>query len=336
MTVTDWPSRFGQHFEHQPVLITGGAGFIGSHLAEALLRLGAEVRILDDLSGGDEANLRAIAHATGRDPHFVQASINDEPALREVVSGCRYVFHQAALGSVPASVAEPAWFHQVNDAGTQQVLEAARQAGVKRLMFAASSAAYGNSEALPKRETMPVEPMSPYAATKVAGEALVRAYANSYDLDAVALRYFNIFGPRQNANSAYAAVIAAFAHAMLADKPTAIHGDGEQSRDFTFVDNVVEANLRAACAETDLSGQVLNIGTGRRISINLLHQQMNAALGRDQPPRYDPPRPGDVRHSQADITRTRQAIGFEPIVDLDTGLAQTLDWYRSQVPAKSP
>jgi nucleoside-diphosphate-sugar epimerase len=322
MALTNWPARHGDHFRGSRVLVTGGAGFIGSHLVEALLSLGAEVIALDDLSGGERANIEAAAEAAGAEPHFIEGSIGDPQTLREAMVGCRYVFHQAALGSVPASVAEPARFHAVNDTGTFNVLEAARQAGVERVLLAASAAAYGDDETIPKTEAMPTLPQSPYAATKVAGEAWLRAYAASYELDTVALRYFNIFGPRQNANSAYAAVIAAFANALLA---------GEQSRDFAYVDNVVEANLLAAHSEQLLAGAILNVGCGRRVTVNELLEQMRDALGMNVQPQHDPPRPGDVRHSLADLTRIRHALGYEPVVHLRDGLDQTLAWYRQQL-----
>jgi len=331
MTLTDWTAHHGNEFQSSRALVTGGAGFIGSHLTEALLSLGADVVVLDDLSGGERANVEAAAHAAGAAPTFMEGSILDETTLREAMTGCRHVFHQAALASVPASVAEPARFHAVNDVGTFRVLEAAREAGAERVMFAASSAAYGSDEALPKTETMAPEPMSPYAATKTAGESWLRAHGSSYELDTAALRYFNIFGPRQNANSAYAAVIAAFAKAMLTDQAATIHGDGEQSRDFVFIDNVVQANLLAARANQRLNGRVMNVGCGRRISVNQLHGQMASLLDRPDQPRYEAPRPGDVRHSLADLTRTEQTLGYEPLVGVKQGLEPTLEWYHENL-----
>src|SRR5688572_30878131 len=268
--LTNWHAFHGSHFAGARVLVTGGAGFIGSHLAEALATLGADVVVLDDLSGGDVGNLAGF----NRPPEFVQGSVLDRDLLVRLTAGCRYVFHQAALGSVPRSVEQPALFHEVNATGTLNVLGAAGRAGsVVRVMFAASSSAYGENP-VPWVETMPVLPVSPYAATKVAGEALLRAFSGSYGLDAVSLRYFNIFGPRQNANSAYAAVIAAFAKALLAGQRPVIYGDGSQSRDFTFVHNAVHANLLAARRVEPLSGEVINVGSGHRLSVNALAERM--------------------------------------------------------------
>jgi nucleoside-diphosphate-sugar epimerase len=322
---TDWPALHGNAFRSTHALITGGAGFIGSHLGGALVALGANVTVLDDLSHGSAANVPAGAR-------FVLGSILDPQALAEAMQGATHVFHQAALGSVPRSVEQPDLYLEVNVRGTQAVLAAARDAGVRRVMFAASSSAYGDTEELPKHEGMPARPQSPYAATKVAGEALLRAFSHSYDLDTASLRYFNIFGPRQNANSAYAAVIAAFASALLANTTPTIFGDGEQSRDFTHVDNAVHANLLAARRERPMRGEVLNVATGSRISVNHLAHTMAALVGRPHlRPTHLPPRTGDVLHSQASLALTQRELGYAPIVSLDEGLAETLGWYRSQL-----
>jgi nucleoside-diphosphate-sugar epimerase len=323
---TRWRELHGSHFDGARVLVTGGAGFIGSHLVEALVGLGARVVVLDDLSGGSADNLAGFADRI----EFVRGSIIDRAAVKRCTGGCRYVFHQAALGSVPASVEQPRLYHEVNAAGTLNVLEAARAAAVRRVMFAASSSVYGDNP-VPWVETMPMLPKSPYAATKAAGEALLRAYAGSYgDTDAISLRYFNIFGPRQNANSAYAAVIAAFAKAMLSEQRPVIYGDGEQSRDFTFVANVVHANLLAARRETRLDGEVINVGCGQQVTVNELAKVMADALSaRDVAPVHEPPRPGDLKHSFADLTRARQLLAYEPIVAFAEGLRCTTDWYRS-------
>ncbi|MDB5294150.1 MAG: biosynthesis protein WbpP [Phycisphaerales bacterium] len=323
--LTDWVALHGDAFKGRKALVTGGAGFIGSHLAEALFRLGAAVVVLDDLTGGAVDNLKHLPAV-----HFVRGSILDSNLLARCVAGCDVVFHQAALGSVPASVNHPRRYHEVNAGGTLNVLEAARLAGVRRVMFAASSSAYGDSEALPKVETMPVWAKSPYAATKAAGEAMLRAWSDSYGLDTVSLRYFNIFGPRQNANSAYAAVIAAFAKALLAGTAPVIYGDGEQSRDFTYVDNAVHANLLAARAPGRLGGVVLNVACGARVTVNELAAEMARRLGRpDLAASHQPDRAGDVKHSQADLSAARAALGYEPVVNFQAGLAATVDWYRS-------
>jgi nucleoside-diphosphate-sugar epimerase len=321
---TDWHRLHGDAFRGRRVLITGGAGFIGSHLAEVLFALGASVVVLDDLSGGSRANVAGFPSV-----ELVVGSILDAGLVARCSAGCRFVFHQAALGSVPASVEKPRLFNDVNTTGTLNVLEAARAAGVSRVMFAASSSAYGENP-VPWVETMPPMPKSPYAATKVAGEALLRAYSGSYGLDTAPLRYFNIFGPRQNANSAYAAVIAAFAKAVLAGKRPVIYGDGEQSRDFTYIDNVVHANLLAARRATPVGGEVINVGCGGQISVNELARKVAQMLGRpDLKPVYQPERAGDIKHSYADLARARSLLGFEPIASFDAGLEKTLAWYRS-------
>jgi UDP-glucose 4-epimerase len=322
---TNWLALHGEAFRGRRALVTGGAGFIGSHLATALVRLGCHVVVFDDLSGGSEANLR---HVPG--VHLIRGSILDSNLLARAIAGCDLVFHQAALGSVPGSVNQPRRYHDVNTSGTLNVLEAAKLAAVRRVMFAASSSAYGDSEVLPKIESMPVLPKSPYAATKVAGEAMLRAFAGSYGLDTVSLRYFNIFGPRQNANSAYAAVIAAFAKSILAGQQPTIFGDGEQSRDFTHVDNAVHANLLAARSARPLAGEVINVACGQRVTVTELAQQAAAALGRPElTPIYAAERAGDVKHSVADLTQAKELLGYQPIVPFAEGLRATLEWYRS-------
>jgi nucleoside-diphosphate-sugar epimerase len=321
-----WNSLHGDAFRGARALVTGGAGFIGSHLAEALVALGASVVVIDDLSGGDRNNLQSFGPV-----ELVEGTILDREVVARCTKGCRFVFHQAALGSVPRSVREPRLYNDVNITGTLNILEAAREAGVKRVMFAASSSAYGDNP-VPWVETLPVGAKSPYAATKVAGEAYFRAYSNSYGLDTAALRYFNIFGPRQNANSAYAAVIAAFAKAYIKGERPVIYGDGEQSRDFTFVHNAVHANLLAARREKPIQGVVINVGCGDRISVNQLAKEMADLLGRpDLKPLHEAERAGDIKHSFADLNRVRSVLGYEPIVQFREGLRQTVAWYRTVI-----
>lgn len=324
----DWKSLHGDHFRGVRALVTGGAGFIGSHLSEALCKLGAQVVVIDDLSGGSRENLKSFGPV-----EFHEGTILDCDLLAACTRGCKFVFHQAALGSVPRSVEHPRRYNDVNTTGTLNVLEAAREAKAERVMFAASSSAYGTNP-VPWIETMAPLPKSPYAANKLAGEGLLRAYASSYPLDTVSLRYFNIFGPRQNANSAYAAVIAAFASALLKGRRPTIYGDGIQSRDFTFVANAIHANLLAAAKTKPLAGEVINVGCADQISVNELASAMAAALGRPElKPVYEPPRAGDILHSFADLKRARELLGYQPIVNFQPGLEQTLAWYKSVIAA---
>ena len=304
-------------FHGATVLITGGAGFIGSHLARRLQALGASVRIIDDLSGGKRENL-----PTG--VGFLHESILNRQALDDLMRGCDFVFHQAAMVSVPESVADPARCAQVNIMGTELVLEAAVQAGVKRLMFAASAAAYGGAPKLPSREEHPPDSWSPYAASKVAGEQLLQAFARCFDISTVSLRYFNIFGPHQNPDSAYAAVISAFMKGLRAGVQPTIFGDGKQTRDFTYIDNVVHANLLAASSPRDFRGDIINIGTGLQISLLEVLDAMSKAMHMNVKPKFGPPRAGDVRHSVADISRARELLGYEPIIDFAAGIARTV------------
>jgi nucleoside-diphosphate-sugar epimerase len=321
---TNWRELHGDAFKNTRCLITGGAGFIGSHIAEALTALGASAIVIDDLSGGSTENLAHLPSV-----EFVEASILDADLLARCVAGCKFVFHEAALGSVPRSVEHPVLYNDVNTKGTLNVLEAARNANVRRVIFAASSSAYGENPN-PWKETMPVLPRSPYAATKVAGEALLRAYALSLNLDTCSLRYFNIFGPRQNANSAYAAVIAAFAKALLGGVNPIIFGDGTQSRDFTFVRNAVHANLLAARHEKPLEGTVINVGCGHQISVNQLAELMARQFLRpDLKPIHKPERAGDIKHSFADLSRANSTLHYSPIIPFEPGLAETLAWYQS-------
>ncbi|MEX1025271.1 MAG: SDR family oxidoreductase [Planctomycetota bacterium] len=315
-------------------LVTGGAGFIGSHLATALVQRGDRVRVLDDLSGGSLDNLAHLevgSLGSGAPVEFVAGDVAVGDELAVAMEGCFGVFHEAAQVSVPRSIEAPERSYAINVTGTLRVLEAARAAGANRLVFAASSAAYGNSDTLPKEESMTPEPLSPYASGKLAGEHLLAVWARAYGMHTMALRYFNVFGPRQADDSPYTGVIAIFARALLEDRPVTIFGDGEQTRDFTYVDNVVRANLAAMDAEGLESGQVVNVGGGERISLNQLYRAMAKLIGVERDPLYRPERAGDVRHSLASLERARTLLGYSPEVDWRTGLAQTVDWYRSRL-----
>lgn len=305
-------------------LVTGGAGFVGSHLVDALVARGDRVRVLDDLSTGREANLERVHGRVA----FLRGDIRDPRILRQAVEGAELVFHQAALASVPRSVADPISTHEVCATGVLRLLLAARDAGVRRVIYAGSSSAYGDAARLPKREDDITEPLSPYAAAKLAGEHYCAAFSRVYGLETVRLRYFNVFGPRQPPDSAYAAVIPLFLEAMLAGRRPVIHGDGEQSRDFTYVDDVVQANLLAAAAP-GVSGRVYNIACGRRTSLLELVATLNSLLRTRISPIHDDPRPGDVRHSQADISRAREDLGFAPKVSLEDGLRRCIEYFRT-------
>jgi UDP-N-acetylglucosamine/UDP-N-acetylgalactosamine 4-epimerase len=308
-------------------LVTGGAGFIGSHLVEALLARGEDVVVLDDFSTGRRENLAPFLDRV----RLVEASIEDERACAEAVAGVDFLLHQAALGSVPRSVADPARTHDVNLTGTLNLLVAAGAAGVRRVVYAASSSAYGNTEELPKHEGMVPRPLSPYAVTKLAGEEYCRAFHASYGLATVSLRYFNVFGPRQDPTSQYAAVIPLFVTAAMAGRPPVIFGDGEQSRDFTYVENVVRANLQACEAPASASGEVFNIGCGERITINRLWREIRSLVGADVEPAHEAARPGDVRHSLASLDRARRTLGYAPEVGLAEGLGRTVAWFGADV-----
>jgi nucleoside-diphosphate-sugar epimerase len=307
-------------------LVTGGAGFIGSHIAAALAARGDRVRVLDDLSTGRVENLAGI------DAELLRGSVTDPAACRAACAGVTGVFHEAAQVSVPRSVQEPEASYELNVMGTLRLLEAAREAGVERFVFAASSAAYGDAEELPKREDMPTLPLSPYASGKVAGEQLLRVWGKIHGLHTVSLRYFNIFGPRQADDSPYTGVIAIFARALLDGRPVTIHGDGSQTRDFTYVDNAVRANLLAAEADVE-PGSVINVGGGERISILELYRAMARELGSDREPILAPRREGDVLHSLASLDRARALLGYEPAVGWREGLSRTVAWYRERVGA---
>jgi UDP-glucose 4-epimerase len=304
-------------------LVTGGAGFIGSHLVDALLGEGHAVRVLDDFSTGDPANLE---RARGR-AEVIEGDVTDPESVRRAVRGADVVFHQAALASVPRSVADPLATHRVCVDGTLRVLVAAREAGVRRVVYAASSSAYGPSPRLPKSETDPTGALSPYAAAKLAGEHYCAAFHEVYGLETVRLRYFNVFGPRQSPDSPYAAVIPRFIAALTSGRRPVIHGDGLQSRDFTFVEDVVQANLRAA-RTPGVGGQVYNVACGRRTTLLELVEHLNRLLGTDLAPTHTDPRPGDVRHSEADIQRARDDLGYRPTTEIPAGLRRCLEWWQ--------
>jgi UDP-glucose 4-epimerase len=305
-------------------LVTGGAGFIGSHLVDGLLEWGWQVRALDDFSSGREENLRAAAGSI----ELVRGDFTDVETAARAVAGVEVVFHQGAIPSVPRSVAEPIRTHRANVDGTLLVLESARAARVRRVVYAASSSAYGDTEVLPKVETMPARPLSPYALQKYTGELYCQLYHALYGLETVALRYFNVFGPRQDPKSEYAAVVPRFATACLRGEAPQIHGDGEQTRDFTFVGDAVRANLAAADAPR-AAGSVINVAGGRRTSLNELLAIIQAAAGSRVVPRHGPPRAGDVRHSLADITRARELLAWTPQVPLEEGVRRTVEALRS-------
>jgi UDP-glucose 4-epimerase len=309
--------------QEQLFLVTGGAGFIGSHICEALLRRGERVRVLDNLSTGRRANLAHLKDQVD----FVEVDLSDDEATRRAMEGASVVFHQAAIPSVPRSVEDPRLNHAANVNGTFNVLMAAREAGVRRVVYAASSSADGETERLPKTEDMPPSPLSPYAAAKLFGEYYCQVFTRVYGLETVALRYFNVFGPRQDPSSPYSGVISKFVTALLAGERPVIYGDGEQSRDFTYIDNVVEANLRAAEAP-GVSGEVIDVAIGERITLNRLLEELQRVIGTRLEPRYEEKRAGDVRHSLADITLARKLLGYEPTVSFAEGLERTVAWYR--------
>lgn len=304
-------------------LVTGGAGFIGSHLVETLLREGQQVRVFDNFSTGSEHNLAPFAG----DVELVRGDIRDLDAVRQAVAGVDVVLHQAALPSVQRSVQDPLTANDVNVNGTLNMLVAARDANARRVVFASSSSVYGDSPSLPKVEDMPTDPLSPYAVSKLAGERYCMVWSNVYGLPTVALRYFNVFGPRQDPRSDYAAVIPRFATAMLAGRAPAIYGDGQQSRDFTYIANVVGANLAAARAPSDISG-FYNVACGERISLLDLVDAINELLGTNIKALHEAQRAGDVRHSQASIDKIGAELGWKPAIDFATGLQYTVDSFR--------
>jgi nucleoside-diphosphate-sugar epimerase len=306
-------------------LVTGGAGFVGSHIASALVAEGARVRVLDDLSTGHRENIDEI----GGDIDFIQGSVADEPLLSKALEGVELVFHEAAIPSVPRSVKAPQQTHVASVDGTFSLLLAARDQKVRRVIYAASSSAYGDQPTLPKSEQMSPDPLSPYAVAKLVGEYYCRVFTRVYGLETVSLRYFNVFGPRQDPGSQYSGVVSRFISSLLSGERPVIYGDGEQSRDFTYIDNVVGANLKAAEA-SGASGKVINVANGQRITLNQLLAELKDLTGKhDVEAEYLEPRVGDVRHSLADISMARELLGYESKVDLREGLQRTIDWWKS-------
>jgi nucleoside-diphosphate-sugar epimerase len=313
------------------VLVTGGSGFIGSHLVEALLQRGAKVRVLDNLATGSRANLAHVLERRESQGKFTfyEGDITNRPMVQEAVSGVDYVLHQAALPSVQRSVEDPLTSNLVNVEGTLKVLVASRDAGVKRVVYASSSSVYGDSLQLPKVEHMAPNPLSPYAVSKLAAEAYCRAFTRIYGLETVSLRYFNVFGPRQDPHSLYAAVLPRFIEALLGKKRPVIFGDGTQSRDFTFIENVVQANLLALDA-VGVGGETFNIACGESVNLKTVLQFLAEFSGQVVEPEYQAPRAGDVKHSLADISRAARMLGYRPAISFREGLKQTFDFFRQR------
>jgi nucleoside-diphosphate-sugar epimerase len=313
-------------------LVTGGAGFIGSHIVRTLVARGEQVRVIDNFLTGSRENLSEVIDSV----ELVEGDIRDADMMREVMDGVRYCLHQAALPSVPRSIEDPVTCNEINVAGTLNALLAAREAGVDRFVYASSSSLYGNSPTLPKHEAMPTQPLSPYAVCKLAGENYTRVFHSIYGLPTVCLRYFNVFGPGQRPDSPYAAVVPIFASLMMADKPATVHGDGGQSRDFCYVDNVVSANLLSCSAPAEeVSGKAFNIACEDRYTVNELVSSLNRLLGKKIEPVHTPPRDGDVRDSMADITLARRHLGYESLVDFGEGLSRTVKWFEQNRPESS-
>ena len=305
-------------------LVTGGAGFIGSHLCEALVARGERVRVVDSLITGKRANL---AHL-GDTVEFLEGDLADLDVARRAVEGCEFVLHQAAIPSVPRSVKDPITSNRANIDATLNVAVAARDAGVRRIVYAGSSSAYGNTPTLPKHEEMPTAPLSPYALQKLVGEQYLQLFTRLYGLETVTIRYFNVFGPRQDPSSPYSGVISLFVSALVDGRQPTIYGDGEHTRDFTYVANVVDGVLRA-CTAPAASGEVINVATGGRVSLNQLFSTIRDLTGARVDPLYAPPREGDVKDSQADISKAQRLLGYKPIVSFEEGLRRTLEWYKA-------
>jgi len=306
--------------------VTGGAGFIGSNIVEELLRRNQTVKVIDNFSTGKRENIKAFKDRI----EIIDADLATATDLSQLLNGVEYVIHQAAIPSVPKSIIDPMRSHEANVNGTLRLLLACRDAGVKRLVYASSSSLYGDSPTLPKNEAMLPNPLSPYGAQKLFGELYCQVFTKAYGLETVSLRYFNVFGPRQDATSQYSGVLALFIPAVLQDRRPTIYGDGLQSRDFTYVQNVVEANL-LACRVPGNAGQVFNVACGERITVNSMLHQINAILNKTIEPMYVEARAGDIKHSQADIKRAKEHLGYEPTVSFEEGLRRTIQWYRENL-----
>jgi len=307
-------------------VVTGGGGFIGSHIVEELLRRNEIVRVIDNFSTGKWENVEPFEGGA----EIIEADIAEGKNLPRFLEGADYVIHQAAIPSVPKSILDPVKSHHANVNGTLQLLNASREADVKRVVYASSSSVYGDSPTLPKHEGMMPNPLSPYGAQKLFAEIYCQVFTRAYGLETVSLRYFNVFGPRQDSTSQYSGVLALFIPAVLQSKRPTIYGDGLQSRDFTYVQNVVEANL-LACTVPGVAGQVFNVACGDRITVNSMLQQINKITGKDIAPIYADPRPGDIKHSQADITRAKEHLGYQPKISFEEGLRNTIEWYRKNL-----
>jgi nucleoside-diphosphate-sugar epimerase len=313
------------------VLVTGGGGFIGSHLVEALLQRGASVRALDDLTTGHRANLAGVlAHPKAQKAFtFIEGDVTDRNTVQEAIKGVEYVLHQAALPSVQRSVEDPITSNRVNVEGTLNVLVAAKEARVRRVVYASSSSVYGDSPQLPKIESMPTNPLSPYAVSKLAAEAYCRTFTRVYGLETVSLRYFNVFGPRQDPNSLYAAVLPRFIGALLSKEPPVIYGDGSQSRDFTYIENVVQANLLALEA-TGVGGEAFNIACGASVTLKTVLECLAEFSNRAVVPEYQGSRVGDIKHSLADISKAERMLGYRPVIPFHEGLKRTFEFFRQR------
>ena len=308
-------------------LVTGGAGFIGSNMVRFLLGQGQEVRVLDNFETGRQENLTEVIDRI----ELIEGDIRDEATVQNSVAGAEVVYHLAALGSVPRSIKDPATSHDVNVTGTFNVLQSCREAKVRRLVFSSSSAVYGDSPVLPQHEKLPLAPISPYGATKAIAEIYLRAFYETYQLECVSLRYYNVFGPRQDPNSQYAAAIPLFVSAILSDESPQVFDDGEQSRGFTYIDNVVQANWKAANA-SELHGEALNISVQKSVTVNTVVRTIAQLLGKEHiEPRYLPPRTGDIKHSLADVTQAQKIIGYQPAISFEQGIRQAIDWYKENL-----